>query len=88
MAHFIARRYEEAVISAKKSLEFRSDNPRAYSLLAASCGHLGQADEAQVALTEMHRWAPDYPLAYLRVILPPSVVDHLLDGWRKAGWKE
>ena len=84
-----SRRYEEAVACAKKSLECRSDNnPRAYRLLAASYGHLGRADEAKVALAEMHGSDRDDPVTYLRLTLPDPYFQHFADGLRKAGWKE
>ena len=88
IAHFLAERYEEAIVWEKKSLESRPDQPGVYRVLAASYGHLGRSDEARAALDAMRALAPDYSLETLRIHVPAAVVDRYLEGWRKAGWKE
>ena len=58
-----------------------------HRLLAASCGHLGRADEARAALAEMRRLTPDFSEERLRLILPPAILNCYLAGWRKACWE-
>jgi Flp pilus assembly protein TadD len=86
-AHFLARRYQEAVDAAQRSLQLRSGQPGVYRLLAACYGHLGRSPEATGALEAMLRLTPDFSEENLRAFLPPAVAEHYLDGLRKAGWK-
>jgi adenylate cyclase len=87
-AHFLAGRYAEAVDSAKRSLKLRSGQPGVYRLLAASYGHLGRSEEAKGALDALLQLTPDFSAEHLRTFLPPAVVEHYLEGLRKAGWKD
>jgi adenylate cyclase len=88
IAHFLAERYEEAVVWEKKSLQSRPDQAGAYRVLAASYGHLGRIEEARAALAAMNELAPDFSLEALRIYVPPAVVERYLEGWRRAGWTE
>lgn len=85
-AHFVAGRFREAAESARSSLNLRSDQPGAYRLLAASCGHLGLAEEGAKALQNMLRLAPGMSEEHLRLFLPEEVAASYVEGWRKAGW--
>jgi adenylate cyclase len=87
VAHFLAARYEEAIVWEKKSLHSRPDQPGAYRVLAASYGHLGRTEEARAALETMRELAPDFSFETLRLHVPDAVVERYLEGWRKAGWK-
>ncbi len=87
-AHLTAAHYEEAVSSAKRSLELEPDQPGPYRVLAASYGHLGRVDEARAALDVMYQLVPHFSVEGLRVWMPDAAVECYLDGWRKAGWTE
>ena len=87
-AHLVAGRYEEVVHHAKDSLAVRSDVPAAYRLLAAALGYLGRSDEARQALDEMYKIAPNFTVRGFREFAPPFMVELLVQGWRKADWKE
>jgi TolB-like protein/cytochrome c-type biogenesis protein CcmH/NrfG len=87
-AHFLAARYQEAVAFAKRSLETRPEQAGAYRVLAASYGYLGRHEEAKPALDALLRLMPDFSSAYLRLFLPPSIVERYVEGLEKAGWKE
>jgi adenylate cyclase len=87
-AHFLAGRYEEAVVFANQSLQRKSDQPGVYRLLAASYGHLERSEEARAALDALLRLVPDLSAAHLRRFLPPLVVERYVEGLRKAGWNE
>ena len=86
-AHFVAGRYEETVECAKESLALRPNQPGAFRLLAAACGHLGRIDEAKPALQQMAKLAPGMSETYLRSFLPDSVVESYMEGLRLAGWQ-
>jgi adenylate cyclase len=88
VAHLMAGHYEQAATCAKRVLDLRPDQPHAYRLLAASYGHLGRNEEALSALNAMHQLQPGFSVEHLRLLNRPALVDRLLDGWRKAGWKE
>jgi len=90
-AHFAAKRYEDAVAAAERSLQLRPDNPSAYRTLAASYAQLGRVDEARRALEQEVRLEPGISLAKVRQQNPTSEPDFLrrwLDGLRQAGLKE
>jgi non-specific serine/threonine protein kinase len=62
------------------------------ALRAAAYAQLGRLDEAGHALRELLALKPDFaekgPAFYARFLtLSPELVDHLMDGWRKAGLK-
>jgi tetratricopeptide (TPR) repeat protein len=62
------------------------------ALRAAAYAQLGRLDEAGHALRELLALKPDFaekgPAFYARFLsLSPALVDHLMDGWRKAGLK-
>src|SRR5262245_40663931 len=66
MAHFIAERYEEAVLWNKKAL---AENPRsavALRVLAASQARLGQKDRAQEAIRELLKIEPNLTISNLQ----------------------
>jgi Flp pilus assembly protein TadD len=90
LTQLTARRYDDAVRSAEKAVQRRTDNPEPYLYLAASLGHLGRLPEAQAALDLCLRIRPDYPAQALRWIKFKHEAnrDHLLEGLRKAGWKD
>jgi serine/threonine protein kinase len=57
-------------------------------LLAASCGQLGEQEAASAAVTALTAQVPDFlsqPRTMLGTWLQPALVDHLIDGLRKAG---
>ena len=87
-AHLMAAHYEEAVGSAKRSLELKPDQPGPYRVLAASYGHLGRVDEARAALDVMYQLVPHFSVEGLRVWMPDATVERYVDGWRKLGWTE
>jgi adenylate cyclase len=91
LAHFAARRYEEAAEWAQRSLQRRLDYVLSRSILAASCAHLGRTDEARTALAAaMHLQQGSFEET-AKLALPfadPDLVERVIDGLRKAGFKE
>ena len=89
-AHLNARRYEDAVGSARKALRHHPGYPNANYILAASLGHLDRQAEARAALDECERVQPGFA-AKRREWKPysnPADNEHILDGLRKAGLSE
>ncbi len=89
-AHLNARRYEDAVGSARKALHHLPGYPNANYILAASLGHLDRQAEARAALDECERVQPGFA-AKRREWKPysnPADNEHILDGLRKAGFSD
>jgi len=91
-AHFVGRRYREAIHWAERSLEQRGERPRPYAVLAASHGLLDEEDPARSAARELLRLAPDFsarnPGRLLSHDADPSVATRLAQGLARAGIQE
>ena len=83
--------YEEAALTARQTIRQYPKHPFAYRWLAASLGQLGRAGEARAALKTLQANSPTSFEMYVRR-RPPEYcsVEYapMLDGLRKAGWKE
>jgi adenylate cyclase len=86
-AYFAARRYDDAAILARKSIERRADNPQPHIILAASLAHLGHPREAREALGKFEDLRPGFaqPSEWWFKFSRPEDNEHLLNGLRKAG---
>jgi tetratricopeptide (TPR) repeat protein len=91
-AHFVGRRYREAVDWAERSLKHRAERSRPYAVLAASHGLLGEEQAARSAAGELRRLAPDFsasnPGRLLSHDTDPSVATRLAQGLARAGIEE
>jgi adenylate cyclase len=90
-AHFSAMRYEDAASWLERSLQHRPGSHITQRALAASYAQLGRLDEAQMALREYLRFAPDESVSKVRSQIQyadSAFLDPFLDGLRKAGLKE
>jgi adenylate cyclase len=90
MVHLHARRYEDAVEWARRSIRANPRFPFSHARLAASYGHLGRRNEARTAVEELLRVQPGFSLTFAREINvdAPAYLEHYLDGLRKAGLPE
>jgi len=91
MAHAGARRFEEAVSWAQRSLQRRPDWLIAHLVLAASYAQLDRLDEARSALEEALRLQPALSVAGLKVMgsgADPGFIEGVIEALRKAGLKE
>jgi adenylate cyclase len=91
VAHFAARRFEEAAHWVRRSIRDRSDWPYAHGILAASCAHLGRSEEARRAVEETLRLQPEVSLADIPRIfrgMEPALTDLYVEGQRAAGRTE
>jgi adenylate cyclase len=91
LSYYLERDYETAVAETTRLIADNPEFPRGYRQHAAALGQLGRIEEARAALDKAIETAPDS----FRVIVerrPPwlgqDVHDHLLEGLRKAGWRE
>jgi TolB-like protein/Tfp pilus assembly protein PilF len=88
VAHFTARRFEEAAHWARRSIQNMPEWPYAHGILAASCAQLGRAEEARRAVEETLRLQPEVSLADIRQFFAaadPTMIDLYVEGQRAAG---
>jgi len=88
---YFSREYEATVAAAKRLILSYPDFPMIYRWPAAALGQLGRAAEAKEALEKAISLAPTAFDMYVRKRVPwfrPEDHTHLLEGLRKAGWKE
>lgn len=86
-AHFAAANYGQTVDWAQRSIERKPNGP-AYRLMAASYAHLGEMDEAQVALGDLLRVQPTFTLAGLRRFyagMDPDFSERVVAGLQRSG---
>ena len=88
-SHYLARRYRECLAAAQIALEANPEFPLAIRYAAAALGQSGRAAAAAPMLIIMRR--ADRGLANLeamtRRLFVPAAAEHLLDGFRKAGFE-
>jgi adenylate cyclase len=90
-AHYFCRDYEAALDAAKRVIRSYPEYPLAYRWLATALGQLGRSAEARQALHKAIAVAPASLDLYLRGRAPwwrPEDHAHVLEGLRKAGWRE
>ena len=91
VSHFGARRYDDAVAWAQRSLQQKPDYVFAWGILAASQAQLGRTAEARTAFEEMLRQQPELSVAALGQFFSfadPDWFERFIDGLRKAGLKD
>ena len=91
LGFYFSRDYEAAVEAAKRAIRVNPDFLLAYRWLAAALGQLGRTAEAKEALQKAIAIAPATFDMYVRQRVPwhrPEDYAHMLDGLRKAGWKD
>lgn len=85
-AHFQAGRYEEAVDYVERSLALNADQPAAWRVLAAAHAMLGNMNQAQKAVRQLVRLAPDLRALDLIKLLGEGVGNRIVEALRGAGW--
>jgi len=91
IAQYYSGDYDAAVETARQVIRSFPDYPLAYRWLAAALGQLGRTAEAKQVLEEAIAVAPASFDIYVRNRVPwmrPEDHAHMLDGLRKAGWRE
>jgi len=91
VAHFQARRFEEAEKAARRGIAQMTRNTASRRLLAASLAHLGRVEEAREVVKELLILHPKYTLSFTRRFPRyrlPWMPELLIEGLRKAGIPE
>jgi adenylate cyclase len=91
LCFYFSREYEAAVQSARRAISAYPGDPMSPRWLAAALGQLGRPEEAKEALEKAISMAPAFFEKFAQDRLPwvrPEDHAHILDGWRKAGWRE
>jgi TolB-like protein len=87
-ALFHLKRYDEAIAALRNMSVFQFWH---YAHFAAAYAHAGRPDDAQRELTTFRQARPDATIALVAAAEPyatSALLDHLLDGLRKAGLPE
>jgi adenylate cyclase len=88
---YFSREYEAAVEAAKLAIRSYPATPNSYRWLAVALGQLGRTVEAKEALEKATAIAPASFDMYVRnrvSWMRPEDHAHMLEGLRKAGWRE
>ena len=88
LAHFLAGRYNEARLWAKKVLEHRPDHLAAHRLVAASSTLGGRMEEAEKTVQQLLQLDPTLRISDLKDVYPfrrPEDLANLIEGLRRAG---
>jgi tetratricopeptide (TPR) repeat protein len=88
LAHFVARRYEEALSWARRALQETPNYHPALRVLAASSAMEGRLADAQKAIVRLLEIDPDFRVSDLRDLTPLQRSDHFaryVEALRKAG---
>jgi TolB-like protein/Flp pilus assembly protein TadD len=87
VAHYYARRYDEAIEWASKAIHERPGFTAAHRILCASLAQAGRAKEAAAAMIKLREVQPNISIAWIEQYVPYTerAMPHFLDGMRKAG---
>jgi adenylate cyclase len=88
---YFLREYEAAIEAANRAIRIYPDFPMPYRWLAAGLGQLGRMEEAKEALEKAIAIALGSFDMYVRGRVPwmrPEDHAHMLEGLRKAGWRQ
>jgi adenylate cyclase len=89
-AHYQLRQYTQAIETARRSWTLKRNWPQALPYVVAGLAQLGQIDDARAALAEMKEFDPNLSMmraTLKRLFKDQSMLDHLLEGLRKAGFE-
>ncbi len=87
-AYYLMGRYEEALAEMKRMKEVPNNARRTFAAIYAQ---LDRMEEAKAEVAEFLKQDPDYSIAEKEYSWPyknPADLEHLLDGYRKAGLPE
>jgi TolB-like protein/DNA-binding winged helix-turn-helix (wHTH) protein/Flp pilus assembly protein TadD len=86
-AHYLARRYNEAVAFSRTAVQLRHGMTGAHRIYIASLAQAGQLAEARAALEKLKQIQPDISIAWIEKHVPYTrgPMRHFLEGMHKAG---
>jgi adenylate cyclase len=90
LGRYFSGEYEAAIDAANEAIRSYPDFPNPYRWLAAALGQLGRIEEAKQVLAKAIAIAPAAFEMYVRRVpwMRPEDHAHMLEGLRKAGWRE
>jgi adenylate cyclase len=87
-AHIELRRFDEAIVTARKAMRQTSPYPGAYRCLACAYAHLGRDAEAREAAARVLELDPGFAISAWIARGGQSNARLLTEGLRKAGLPE
>jgi adenylate cyclase len=93
LALYFCREYAAAVEAARRAIRSFPDHSHPYGVFAAALGQMGRTEEAKEALEKaisperLDSWVRGLVRGRYPVFRPEDYA-HLLEGLRKAGWRE
>lgn len=91
IAHYTAGRFAEAAQYTAEALRWRPGFQGAQRLRCASLAQAGRVDEARSLLAVAQREQPRLSISWIKASVPyqtPQLMEHFLEGMRKAGLNE
>jgi adenylate cyclase len=91
VSFYLSGEYDAAIEAAKRTIRSYPDREHDYRWLAAALGQVGRIEEAKEALEKAIAIAPASFDRFVRTRVPWHRQEdhaHMLDGLRKAGWRE
>jgi TolB-like protein len=91
VAHYAAGRYCDAIDRSLEAQRLRPGFQGSRRLLCASLAQAGRVDEARSLLATIRHEQPELSLDWIRANVPyqtPELMEHYLEGFRKAGLGE
>ena len=87
-SHYLSRRYKACLEASEQALLANPDYPHAVRYMVAALGQLGRVAEARPLLSLLRRYDGDLAglEALTRNYFQQEAADHLLDGFRRAGF--
>ncbi len=87
VAHYYARRYDEAIDWARRAVRERPGFTAAHRILCASLGQTDRTEETSAAMARLRQLQPNISVAWIEQYVPYTnrAMPHFLDGMRKAG---
>jgi adenylate cyclase len=87
VAHYLARRYQDAVEWGMKSIRQRPGFTAAYRILCASLAQAGMAEETREMTARLREMQPNLSIAWCETHVPytPRAMPQFLEGMRMAG---
>jgi adenylate cyclase len=87
-SYYLSRRYKACLDASEQALSTNPGYPHAVRYMVAALGQLGRVAEARPLISLLRRADRDFAglEALTRSLFVPEAADHLLDGFRRAGF--
>ncbi len=87
IAHYLAKRYDEAIAACRRAFQQRSGLARGSRIYIASLAQADRLDEARAALARIKESHPDLSIAWIQQNVPYTAepMAKFVEGMRKAG---